>query len=113
MSYYEEIVRYNTSREDRYRNCKILKDIESDQNLLSTRDLPIIKVSNSDRYHEVKSFEEGRLDILAQRYYNNALLWWVIAEANDIFDPITEVIAGKDLRIPSIDSLYGYKGILL
>lgn len=113
MSYYEEVVRYNTSREDRYRSCKILKDKETDENLLSTRDLPTIKTSSSDRYHEVKSFEEGRLDIIANRYYNNALLWWVIAEANDIFDPITEVTAGRDLRIPSIDTLYGYRGILL
>lgn len=54
-----------------------------------------------DIYHQVTAGDEGRLDLIAYRYYNSAMLWWVIAEANNIFHPIKEVKAGIYLRVPS------------
>ena len=43
-----------------------------------------------------------RLDELASRYYGDASLWRLIAEANGIDDPLS-VPAGQVLRIPRRD----------
>lgn len=113
MSYYEESRRLNTTRSDRYRNCSLLKDKETGDTILSTRDIDTIPESPSDLFHTVKLNEVGRLDIISHTYYKNALYWWVIAQANDIYDPISNMYPGMILRIPAIETLYGYKGILL
>lgn len=42
-----------------------------------------------------------RLDILANRYYNDSSLWWVIAQANNIGKGSLYVEAGTRLRIPT------------
>lgn len=67
------------------------------------RDLP---ESRGDFYHEVDAGEEGRLDLVSFLYYGTPALWWVIADANDIFFPMRDVVAGQVLRIPNIESLY-------
>ena len=36
----------------------------------------------------VASDYNGRLDLLAHSFYENPLLWWIIAEYNSILDPI-------------------------
>ena len=51
--------------------------------------------------HTVVSSELGCLDILAQYYYNNERLWWVIAAFNNIIDPVREMYVGQKLKIPS------------
>ena len=53
-------------------------------------------------YHTVAYEQTGRLDILAYIYdeIGDPYLDWIIAEFNDIIDELTEVIPGKDLRIP-------------
>jgi hypothetical protein len=53
-----------------------------------------------DFYHLVKNMDIGRLDRLAYTYYANTRLWWVIAEANNIINPIDEMKPGQSLRIP-------------
>lgn len=113
MEFYQTSKNLSSSRDDRYRKCDILKDESTGENLLSTRNIYNIPVSSSDMYHEVKSNEVNRLDILAHKYYQNPLLWWVIAQANDIYDPIEPMEIGVILRIPSIETLYGNNGILL
>ena len=65
---------------------------------------PQIPVSNSDYY--VITVLGDRLDLLAQNFYGDASLWWVIATANalpgdSLYPPI-----GAQLRIPSdIDNI--------
>lgn len=105
----------NTSKvySDRYRNCKILTDKETGEVLLSTREIKDIFETPTDTYHRIESHELNRLDLLAYKYYQNPLLWWVIAQANNIFDPFSEISVGTLIRIPSIESLYGNNGILL
>ena len=65
--------------------------------------MPIIRpnqlteIHDSDVYHKVKHGE--RLDYLAEIYYNDASLWWVIAKANSLlfcYDLVTD----QQLRIP-------------
>lgn len=113
MSYYEETKNSKAKRTDRYRNCLILKDKTTDEILLSTRDIEMIPYKHSDIFHTVKINEIGRLDLIAYTYYKNPLLWWVIAQANDIYDPFKDMQLGMSLRIPLLETLYGYNGILL
>ena len=99
-------------RSNRYRKCSIHKDVETGESLLSTREIKPISKTNRDQVHKVKTNETTRLDLIAYQYYNNALLWWVVAEANDITDPFEEIPAGTYLRIPSVETLYANGGIL-
>lgn len=64
-----------------------------------------IPTSSDDVYHVVTQTQDGRLDILAQMYYNDASLWWMIATANDMVDPFI-LPAGVTVRIPSMNSYY-------
>lgn len=111
--FYKEIKNNSRIVEDRYKNCKILEDIDTGDILLSTREDITIHKKSSDIYHRVKSHEICRLDILAHLYYQNPLLWWVIAQANDIYDPFENIDPGTLIRIPGIETLYGNNGILL
>lgn len=44
----------------------------------------------------------GRLDIISLRKYGTELLWWAIASANDIINPIEQPVAGDKIRIPML-----------
>lgn len=111
--FYTETKRKLPDQYDRYKNCSILKDITTGDTLLSTRYTDKIALSDKDSYHTVQANEEGRLDLLANIYYKNPLLWWVIAQANDIYDPISKPVSGDILRIPSMITLYETGGVLL
>lgn len=100
-------------RTDRYKDCMMLKDVDTGEVLLSTREIKEIPVRSSDRYHRVMSHEGERLDLIAHEYYKNPLLWWVLAQANNIYNPLENIAPGTLLRIPSLESLYGNNGILL
>lgn len=70
-----------------------------------------IPTSPQDQFHYVSPGEENRLDLIAFNYYKLPQLWWVLATANAITDPLT-IPVGTQLRIPSIHTLYQYGGIL-
>lgn len=111
--FYEILKNRGRTYDDRYKNCRILRDIESGETLLEYRENVEIPVTSNDKYHRVKSHEVSRLDMLAHKYYKNPLLWWVIAQANEIYDPFELLAPGTILRIPAIETLYGNNGILL
>lgn len=67
------------------------------------RDYPY---NTDDTYHEVTAGEVGRLDLISYTYYDTPLLWWVIAEANQIFHPMKDIKVGLFLRIPSPTWVY-------
>ncbi len=60
---------------------------------------PRIKKQNSDLY--VTSKYGDRLDVLAHKYYKNADLWWIIAQANHIGKGTLVIESGIQLRIPT------------
>lgn len=62
-------------------------------------DLPEIPVQRDDVVHRVSQVD--RIDILANRYYKNPGLWWVIAVANDMEILPTHLNTGDTIRIPS------------
>ena len=105
---YKDTSSNNTSR---YRNSWRIVDKEGD--FYQESYTPVeINQSADDQTHEVKAGEEDRLDLISYMYYNTPLLWWVIAEASNISNPLN-VPVGTILRIPSNKTLYGSKGILL
>lgn len=63
-------------------------------------------------YHDVKSHEENRLDLISYQYLGSAKYGWVIALFNNIEDGYT-IREGQRLAIPdSISSLFS-KGEIL
>jgi len=50
--------------------------------------------------HRVVATDIGCLDLLALDYYGDESLWWIIAQANNIIDPVDEMTVGQVLNIP-------------
>lgn len=63
-----------------------------------------------DIYYEVNSVTLNRLDVVSSSVYGTPLLWWVIAYASEIDDPLYLPI-GTILRIPQKSRLYTTGGI--
>jgi hypothetical protein len=59
----------------------------------------LLEAREDDIIHEVKMYD--RIDNLAFQYYNDPILWWVIAVANDIEIVPTQLLEGDLIRIPS------------
>jgi hypothetical protein len=62
-------------------------------------DLPTIPEQRDDFIYTVKG--PDRIDTLANQFYNDSRLWWVIAVANDMEDVMAAFNVGVQLRIPS------------
>lgn len=82
----------------RYTTAKTLRDT-SEKRYLSTAIIPPMPVASNDTYIVVTSPE--RLDKLANTFYGDASLWWVIAAANGLGKGTIIVPADSRLRIPS------------
>ena len=83
---------------DRYQNIRELKN-DQGRRYYATTIYPEIPLSENDIY--VITGEGDRLDLLADQYYNDSTLWWIISSANrglsqnSLYIPI-----GTQLRIP-------------
>ena len=66
--------------------------------VLSTTYYPEISIGNSDRF--IMSKDGDRLDGIAFRYYSDATLWWVIAQANGLGKGRTILNPNFKIRIP-------------
>ena len=80
----------------RYDKTPIKKSKEGFR-VYSTTYYPSIPLSDSDIFITTK--ESSRLDSLANQYYGDYSLWWVLAKANGIRGK-TALKAGQILRIP-------------
>lgn len=70
----------------------------------STVRYPQIPLSENDIY--ILTEETDRLDLLANQFYGDSSLWWVISAANDNLSKNSIVLEpGLQLRIPSSPSL--------
>lgn len=64
---------------------------------------PKIPISINDIY--IIANESDYLDTLAQKFYRDSTLWWIIAQANGIKATL-KAPTGQQLRIPSnVDSI--------
>ena len=62
-------------------------------------DIPEIPAQRDDLVHRVEG--PDRIDLISDRYYQDARLWWVIAVANGMEELPTELNVGDEIRIPS------------
>jgi len=51
--------------------------------------------------HTIRPGEEGRADLLAWKYLGDPSLYWIICEFNGIKDPLSELVLGTNLLIPT------------
>ena len=80
-----------------YKNTQTLVDING-RNYKSRTDYPKFPLKETDTYYVTISGD--RLDLLAQRFYQDVTKWWIIAEANSLEVLSFEVKPGLQLRIP-------------
>lgn len=87
---------------NRYQNINIKK--QNGRQVYVTTRYPDIPLSSDDIY--IHSRQNDRFDILANEFYQDKSLWWVISIANPIVPQNTLVIPeGIQIRIPSNPSL--------
>lgn len=82
----------------RYSTNSILSDAAGMRRLESLI-LPIVPLSKDDVYIQTTSIE--RLDKLANNFYGDSTLWWIIAVANGLGKGTIIVPKNSKLRIPS------------
>ena len=85
----------------RYSNIPITQTVEIPQRRYTTVKYPEIILDFSDIY--VYTTRGDRYDLLAQSYYTDSSLWWIIARANtstNLPDSLFPNV-GDQIRIPS------------
>lgn len=88
----------------RYNIYKRLVDDEKNVYIESPNKMTI-KQSKDDSFYQVEKGYENRMDLISYKFYGTPLLWWAIARANKIQDPM-DVPSGIVLRIPSMRNIY-------
>ena len=61
----------------------------------------VFKPSQDDLRYVVEKHLEFKLPSIATMFLNDPKLWWIIAQYNNILDPVTEIYEGRVLLIPS------------
>ena len=83
----------------RYEHTKIGRDKVFGDEVYKTTIYPTIRKKNDDIY--IRSKDGDRLDSLAFKYYKNASLWWIIAQANQLGKGTLVIKSGLQVRIPT------------
>jgi|TARA_Y100000310_G_scaffold331421_1_gene404952 nucleoid-associated protein YgaU len=83
---------------NRYKYQQVKIDKETGHRKLSTTEYAKIKSKNSDAIHIVKYGDS--YGSLAQKFYSDTTLWWIIARANGEFQGNLKPKIGQRLIIP-------------
>lgn len=81
----------------RYQNNKTQK-LDDGRVVYRSRLYPNIPLSDNDIY--IVTQQGDRLDSLANQFYSDTSLWWIIATANNVHDGSLSVPDGTTLRVP-------------
>jgi len=82
---------------NRYQNIPIIK-VDNKQSYQTTK-YPEVPLSENDTY--VYTVQGDRFDILANQYYKDSSLWWIISIANTTLSQNSLIIPeGSQIRIP-------------
>ncbi len=82
----------------RYDTAKIRKDKNGTRYYKPTV-VPNVPIKDSDIF--VYPVYGDRFETIAQRYYNDSTLWWIIAKANELSKGQISADPLKKLRIPT------------
>lgn len=74
------------------------KKLDTGRTVLQMKILPTIPKRDDDIY--IITQETDRLDLLANQFYNDTTMWWVISHANSLNSADIGVEPGIQLRIP-------------
>jgi len=83
---------------NRYQYTTLSNDVDRKHRKLSSNIYP--KITNDDSDIFVITTFGDRLDLLADKYYGDVTLWWVLAQANHIGKGSLNIKPGTNLRIP-------------
>ena len=83
---------------DRYQYTTRTKDKLTKNRKFSSTLYPKIELGDDDIY--IITNIGDRLDLLADKYYQDVELWWVIAQANAVGKGSLNITPGTNLRIP-------------
>ena len=97
-SYYDHL--------SRYKDVRTIKNKDDHRLIHETMYKYNIVESDADIIYTVSKKTKNRLDIISTMYYKTPQYWWIIAIANDIIDPLTELKEGTTIRIPPLLSIY-------
>ena len=78
------------------------------ESFFDTPDFPKFPESDQDRFVIVTDQYLGRLDLVANDFYQDVDLWWVIALVNDIRVVPDGMSLGMKIRIPPIFQVRKY-----
>jgi len=81
----------------RYNSSKLRKD-KNGKRYYRPSIIPNIPIKDSDIF--IFPIYGDRFDMLAQRYYEDSNLWWIIAKANNLSKGQLVPDVNKKLRIP-------------
>jgi hypothetical protein len=54
------------------------------------------------RFHIVTESDIGEPDRIAYQYYGDSRWWWLVCSYNGIVHPLTDLIVGQKLKIPTL-----------
>ena len=97
------------TRTSRYVTYDALKTTHRDKpflDLVNSKKWKNFLVENLNEYNYniaiVPASMEFRPDLIANAAYGTVDMWWVVCTANAIIDPNTELVAGKEIKLPII-----------
>jgi hypothetical protein len=89
----------------RYQGTKVYQDAASGQLFYGPWQAIIFMPAADDTWVQIDSDQALRLDLVSQNVYGTPYLWWVLAEANDISNPFTQLYGyASYARSPTIFS---------
>jgi hypothetical protein len=88
---------------NRYNTAPTITENVTGTRKLSTMIIPVPPSSNSDVYIQTTSIE--RLDLLANKFYGDSTLWYLIAAANGLGKGSLYTPANIKLRIPAATNI--------
>lgn len=114
MITYRENHEYDKESISRYKMYRVINNDDDNSIYLETFNQVKSTWENEqgNTYHIVTKDEENRLDIIANKFYNNPSYGWIIALVNQIIDPFV-IPADTVLIIPSMSSLFKLKNHIL
>jgi len=98
VEYDQVIMDLNLGSDSRYTNATVFA--AGEDLMLNTFHRPEYNLTSEDIKFTVTGELQYRLDLISMKFYGTPHLWWLIAYANSIVDPFTEVIVGLRLVIP-------------
>jgi hypothetical protein len=66
-----------------------------------------LKADPSDIVYYIEPMYENKPYLLGYMFYGDEGLWWVVCQYNGIIDPLSELITGKLILVPTIERVRG------